>query len=185
MALIAIDCHDCCLQALVDLIESSDPEIYDFDLVSNYPRMVHAPRLHAPRLHAPRLHAPWLHAPRMSASRQPAAPSTDILRSSHNIAQAVGVTLFAASQSDSADIEVRSFAPSQGVPEDPVCGSGNGAVAAFRRDVDSVTGLAGYCAAQGRSVGRDGEVRIRYADPDEIWVGGECVVAADGFLNCD
>jgi PhzF family phenazine biosynthesis protein len=112
-------------------------------------------------------------------------PNLDLLARFEHSLGATGVTLFAASQSDSADIEVRSFAPSQGVPEDPVCGSGNGAVAAFRRDVDSVTGLAGYCAAQGRSVGRDGEVRIRYADPDEIWVGGECVVAADGFLNCD
>ena len=28
-----------------------------------------------------------------------------------------------------ADVEVRSFAPADGVPEDPVCGSGNGCVA--------------------------------------------------------
>src|SRR5262249_47637583 len=33
------------------------------------------------------------------------------------------------------DLEVRSFAPGDGVPEDPVCGSGNGCVAALvRRD---------------------------------------------------
>ena len=113
------------------------------------------------------------------------APNLDLLAQFEQSLGATGVTLFAASRSDSADIEVRSFAPSQGVPEDPVCGSGNGAVAVFRRDVESVTGLAGYCAAQGRSVGRDGAVRIRYAGPADIWVGGECVVTADGFLNCD
>ena len=34
-----------------------------------------------------------------------------------------------------ADLEVRSFAPGDGIPEDPVCGSGNGCVAALvRRD---------------------------------------------------
>jgi PhzF family phenazine biosynthesis protein len=33
------------------------------------------------------------------------------------------------------DLEVRSFAPGDGIPEDPVCGSGNGCVAALvRRD---------------------------------------------------
>ena len=43
-----------------------------------------------------------------------------------------GVTLFAAKNGTEADIEVRSFASSQGVNEDPVCGSGNGSVAVFR-----------------------------------------------------
>jgi len=34
-----------------------------------------------------------------------------------------------------ADLEVRSFAPGDGIPEDPVCGRGNGCVAALvRRD---------------------------------------------------
>jgi PhzF family phenazine biosynthesis protein len=32
-----------------------------------------------------------------------------------------------------ADLEVRSFAPGDGIPEDPVCGSGNGCVAALVR----------------------------------------------------
>lgn len=113
------------------------------------------------------------------------APNLDLLAQFEQSLGATGVTLFAATQTDSADVEVRSFAPSQGVPEDPVCGSGNGAVAVFRRDVESVTSLAGYCASQGRSVGRDGAVRIRYAGPADIWVGGDCVVTADGFLNCD
>jgi PhzF family phenazine biosynthesis protein len=47
---------------------------------------------------------------------------------------ATGTTLFAASASVGNDVEVRSFAPSIGVTEDPVCGSGNGSVAAFRRE---------------------------------------------------
>jgi PhzF family phenazine biosynthesis protein len=43
-----------------------------------------------------------------------------------------GLTLFAAKGGTEADIEVRSFASSQGVNEDPVCGSCNGSIAVFR-----------------------------------------------------
>jgi hypothetical protein len=35
---------ECPLQAAIDLVESADPDIYDFDLVSNYPRKVRGPR---------------------------------------------------------------------------------------------------------------------------------------------
>ena len=99
---------------------------------------------------------------------------------------ATGVTLFASDFASSAnDIEVRSFAPSQGVPEDPVCGSGNGAVAVFRRDVEWSQSLVGYRASQGHSVGRDGHIEVRYDGSTEIWIGGQSVITTDGFLNCD
>ncbi len=42
---------------------------------------------------------------------------------------AAGVTIFG--RTDGADLHVRSFAPALGVPEDPVCGSGNASVAAY------------------------------------------------------
>jgi PhzF family phenazine biosynthesis protein len=46
----------------------------------------------------------------------------------------VGVTVFGfAPPGTQSDIEVRSFAPTEGVPEDPVCGSGNGCAAALVR----------------------------------------------------
>ena len=41
-------------------------------------------------------------------------------------------TLSAEEASSDSDIEVRTFAPAYGVPEDPVCGSGNAAIAVFR-----------------------------------------------------
>lgn len=60
-----------------------------------------------------------------------------------------------------AEIEVRSFAPSCGVEEDPVCGSGNGSIAAFRLARGQLpSGTARYVAAQGRMVGRDGFIDI-------------------------
>src|SRR5262249_56536526 len=46
------------------------------------------------------------------------------------------------------DLEVRSFAPGDGVPEDPVCGSGNGCVAALVRRV-GVPNRQACGAAQG------------------------------------
>lgn len=78
-----------------------------------------------------------------------------------------------------ADVAVRSFAPAAGVPEDPVCGSGNACVAlqraaAGRRD--------GYRAAQGEAIGRDGFITVAYRD-DAIEVGGEAVVCVEGRLR--
>src|SRR5262249_18220291 len=59
-----------------------------------------------------------------------------------------------------ADVEVRSFAPAHGVPEDPVCGSGNGCVAALIQR-DKLLDRSSYVAAQGRRLHRDGRVEVR------------------------
>jgi PhzF family phenazine biosynthesis protein len=66
--------------------------------------------------------------------------------------------------------ELRTFAPGVGVPEDPVCGSMNAAVAQWLYRTGAVSGP--YRVSQGRRLGRAGDVTIT-ADPDEtIWVGG-------------
>lgn len=98
---------------------------------------------------------------------------------------ATGVTVFGTQQpgADTA-IEVRSFAPSAGVPEDPVCGSGNGAVAAFRFALGQLpTAGSTYVAAQGGSVGRCGRVAVQVSPGGAIWVGGACVTTVDGHLQ--
>lgn len=93
-----------------------------------------------------------------------------------------GVSLFACYPDG--NIEVRSFAVCDGVPEDPVCGSGNGAVAAYRRHTAQI-GAADwvYSARQGRSIGRDGHIRLSADSVGTIRVGGQCVVTAKGELN--
>lgn len=98
---------------------------------------------------------------------------------------ATGATVFAA-RDDGApnDIETRSFAPSQGVDEDPVCGSGNGAVAVFRREHGAVSLGTRYVAAQGRCVGRDGRVEVELASNGDIWIGGRCVSTVVGEIDC-
>jgi len=90
-----------------------------------------------------------------------------------------GVTVFGASlRSDVAAYEVRSFAPAHGIVEDPVCGSGNGCVAAYLRE----RGVArAYRARQGRAVGRDGWVDVRY-DADGIEIGGAAVACISGEI---
>jgi len=81
----------------------------------------------------------------------------------------------------SADIEVRSFAPGEGVPEDPVCGSGNGCVAALVRR-DGVLKTQTYVASQGRCLGRDGQVIVEF-DGTTIWLGGHAVTCVEGVLQ--
>jgi PhzF family phenazine biosynthesis protein len=82
-----------------------------------------------------------------------------------------------------ADIEVRAFAPSCGVEEDPVCGSGNASVAAFLWAHGLLpVGGATYVAAQGRCVGRDGRVKVRVSAEGKVRVGGACITCVDGRL---
>jgi PhzF family phenazine biosynthesis protein len=88
-------------------------------------------------------------------------------------------------ESGDAEIEVRSFAPSCGVEEDPVCGSGNGSIAVFRRErgLLSASG-ASYSATQGRCVGRDGRVSVRVDAQGKVSLGGECVTCVEGNISC-
>lgn len=89
-----------------------------------------------------------------------------------------GATIYAA---DGESVVVRSFAPGDGIPEDPVCGSGNGAVAAFRLAARQVASGDSYVASQGRQIGRDGKITIRI-DGADIHVGGQCVTCIEGTV---
>ena len=92
-----------------------------------------------------------------------------------------GITLFA--QNGDGSIIVRTFAPLDGIAEDPVCGSGNGALAAYRLHFGAVKDGDRYLASQGRQVGRDGKVHIRI-DGRDIHVGGDCVTCLEGVMRC-
>ena len=90
-----------------------------------------------------------------------------------------GATLFA---TEGDRVVVRSFAPGDGIPEDPVCGSGNGAVAAYRLWAGHVASGDSYRASQGRQLGRDGWIDIRI-DGADIHVGGACVTCVTGLVQ--
>lgn len=87
-----------------------------------------------------------------------------------------GATLYAA---EGDRVVIRSFAPGDGIPEDPVCGSGNGAAAAYRLHADQCGDGDGYRASQGRQVGRDGWIDVRF-DGANIHIGGQCVTVIKG-----
>jgi len=95
-----------------------------------------------------------------------------------------GLIVFGHHEHGDAAIEVRAFAPSCGVEEDPVCGSGNGSVAAFQWERGLLpTGGGDYVASQGRCVGRDGRVKVSVDANGKILIGGSCVTCVEGTLT--
>ena len=106
-------------------------------------------------------------------------PDLEIIASLSRELGVTGVTVLGAQHDASADYEVRSFAPVANVPEDLVCGSGNGCVAAMlarggeRRP---------YVARQGRAIGRDGFIAVRF-DEAGIEIGGATVACIEGKIS--
>jgi PhzF family phenazine biosynthesis protein len=98
---------------------------------------------------------------------------------------ASGVTLFGPHQpGHSATYEVRSFAPSHGVNEDPVCGSGNGSVAAaLLHHGRTGSHSSGYTATQGIKVGRAGHITVQYTPNGSIHIGGQSVTCVEGVIR--
>ena len=96
---------------------------------------------------------------------------------------ATGVTVFGRTGNPATPLHVRSFAPAHGVPEDPVCGSGNISVAAFLCETGMLEEFGpDYTARQGMQVGRDGQVHVRVSG-NGIQVGGEAVTCIEGEIR--
>ena len=94
--------------------------------------------------------------------------------------KASGVTVYAVDEAS--EVHVRSFAPAEGILEDPVCGSGNAAVAAHVRDTGIIDIIGStYTARQGAALGRNGKIQVR-VDGDDISIGGQAVTAIDGTI---
>lgn len=91
-----------------------------------------------------------------------------------------GITAFGKSSDGRSAVHVRSFAPAQAIPEDPVCGSGNISVAAYLAQAGRAR--APYSARQGMQLGRDGLVSLRVEGGD-IFLGGHAVTCVDGSLR--
>lgn len=114
------------------------------------------------------------------------APRMSTLAAVSNALRITGVTVFGRARSSTdAMLRVRSFAPAEGIAEDPVCGSGNVAVAAFLQE----TGLfddvgTAYIASQGRELGRDGRVHVRIdSRAGRIRLGGAAISCIDGVVR--
>ena len=110
-------------------------------------------------------------------------PDMPAIEAMSHALHATGVTVFGRTGSAAVPIHVRSFAPAHGVPEDPVCGSGNISVAAFLRETGLLKDFGqAYTARQGMQVGRDGRIQVRVSG-DAIQIGGEAVTCVDGNLR--
>ncbi|MCG6118466.1 MAG: PhzF family phenazine biosynthesis protein [Aquimonas sp.] len=97
---------------------------------------------------------------------------------------AVGMSVFGFDESGEAGLVVRSFVPADGIPEDPVCGSGNGAIGAYLQARGQFPGAA-YTASQGRECGRDGRVRVELDPEGRVWIGGGARTLVQGQLTLD
>ena len=107
--------------------------------------------------------------------------STPLISRSNREARAFGA-FEKVSQGDNAPpVEVRAFAASIGVNEDPVTGSLNASLAQWL--IADGQAPASYVAAQGTCMGRAGRVFIEQDATGQIWVGGQSVTCVDGTVR--
>ena len=79
------------------------------------------------------------------------------------------------------DLEVRAFAASIGINEDPVTGSLNASLAQWLM-ADGVM-PAQYTAAQGACVKRAGQIDLQRDADGQVWVGGQSVTCIDAMVT--
>ncbi len=99
---------------------------------------------------------------------------------------AVGIAVFGRDAGDNADADmaVRAFAPADGIPEDPVTGSANAAIAAYLHKAGRLADYGShYRASQGREIDRNGFVDIEIGDEGTICFGGACTLVVSGKMN--
>jgi PhzF family phenazine biosynthesis protein len=98
---------------------------------------------------------------------------------------AVGLAVFGrtAAGSDHA-LAVLAFCPADGIPEDPVTGSANAAIAAWIHDCGALAAIGSrYVVSQGREMGRDGRIEVSVDKEGEAWIGGLTQTVIRGTLD--
>jgi PhzF family phenazine biosynthesis protein len=109
------------------------------------------------------------------------APNLDAVARLLVATGAVGLAVFAASDSDAFQLVARCFCPADGIPEDPVTGSANACIAAWLLANDALPSRR-FAASQGREVGRDGRIDIEVDEDGEVWIGGQVQSVVRGTL---
>jgi len=96
----------------------------------------------------------------------------------------LGLCVFARSSSADFALVVRAFPCGVGINEDPASGAANGLIAAFLRLREPGSALAqGYRVSQGRELGRDAMIQVRYDELGRSWIGGQTQTVIDGRLH--
>ncbi len=95
----------------------------------------------------------------------------------------LGLCVFARSASATHQLIVRAFPAGVGIVEDPASGAANGLIAAFIAEREPYGSLAkGYRVSQGREIGHDAEIGIRFGPDAQVHVGGRTQTVIDGQL---
>jgi PhzF family phenazine biosynthesis protein len=110
------------------------------------------------------------------------APDLEAMAAANRADGSVGVAVFARCSGPDYALVVRAFVPADGIPEDPVTGSANAAIAAWLR-ANNALPSARFRSSQGREVGRDGVVEIEVDAEGEVWIGGLTQTVIEGTLT--
>jgi PhzF family phenazine biosynthesis protein len=112
-----------------------------------------------------------------------AAPDDAAVEALADAYDAAGVYAFTFDALDAdSTLHARAFAPSLGIPEDPVTGTAAGACGAYLRSVGAFDGAVPdpVIVEQGHFLDRPGRVRVRVGDA--VQVGGRAVTSLDGRI---
>jgi PhzF family phenazine biosynthesis protein len=109
------------------------------------------------------------------------APDLEAMAAANRADGSVGVAVFARCAGPGYALVVRAFVPADGIPEDPVTGSANAAIAAWLHSNNALP-AARFRSSQGREVGRDGVVEIEVDAAGDVWIGGLTQTVIDGRL---
>lgn len=109
------------------------------------------------------------------------APDLEAMAAANRADGSVGVAVFARCVGPDYALVVRAFVPADGIPEDPVTGSANAAIAAWLH-ANNALPSARFRSSQGREVGRDGVVEIEVDAEGEVWIGGLTQTVIEGTL---
>jgi PhzF family phenazine biosynthesis protein len=109
------------------------------------------------------------------------APDLEAMAAANRADGSVGVAVFARCSGPDYALVVRAFVPADGIPEDPVTGSANAAIAAWLH-ANHALPSARFRSSQGREVGRDGVVEIEVDAEGEVWIGGLTQTVIEGTL---
>jgi len=97
---------------------------------------------------------------------------------------AVGLAVCGRTTGTDHALVVRAFCPADGIPEDPVTGSANAAIAAWLHGNRATHGqVIRYVASQGRELGRDGRVEVEIDASGEVWIGGAVQAVIRGTFD--
>ena len=127
--------------------------------------------------------AAWLtNGPRQLALLVDSAATVLSLKPDHAAIKACGAVGVIGPQpaGTGCDFEVRFFAATIGIDEDPVTGSLNANLARWL--IDSDRAPAAYVAAQGTAMGRAGRVHV-LRDADGTWIGGDVAGCITGVVT--